>query len=620
MEAPLDKRGWLKAALLEGVVVTLLLVGLGFFYLRPASTELLRGNAAVMVGEEGDSVTNVWQYQLVIDVLKSHPQDLLFGTAVYSDQMNAPEGAAHFIPWIERFFVILFAPFMRADLMPTAMVWAFMVLSGLSFHAYGRALGWSRPVAFALGLAWAYCPYTRARAVCHIALVGTYWAPIILLALYLLARPPRHWSMRGTAIVSAALLLFAIFAGHYYVVTAAVMAPVFLLYYVLLVPRTASRLGAAGRLVLAVMPAALFCLWSLAVPMPSYGIRAVAPIKVTRSETDQMLMVGGAHPIDYVVGDMKFGSKDLLPFRGALTEKARKEVPINNHERTNGIRWFVLACCAALLVTLLVPRLRRRLSKTERILGGFAFAFAGAAFLLALSPQGLRVYDTDLGPIQFVAKRFPKYRVPNRIGILVHLGALLGAGVLLDRVTRRHLKARSPRGIAIAAALPALSVVDYAPLHAMLVQPVIARYGELQDAAAAQGLPCGAGMTVPYVTWGFFDYDYYKSYSSLRGTSCKLLHSAYLTSEDELLRLAVSVPTWNGDRAQAERLARCAGASWVMFRLDRTEEYKRAFCAEMGWSFVSSDACRAPISKAADMPRPRSLRECVAELGLERPK
>jgi hypothetical protein len=109
-----ERREWLKAAAIEGAVVTPLLVLLGFFYLLPASTELLRGHASVMVGDGGDSVTNPWQYRLVLDVFRARPQDLLFG-AIYTDQMNAPEGVASFIPWIERGFVLLFAPFMQPD-------------------------------------------------------------------------------------------------------------------------------------------------------------------------------------------------------------------------------------------------------------------------------------------------------------------------------------------------------------------------------------------------------------------------------------------------------------------------------------------------------------------------
>lgn len=118
---------------------------------------------------------------------------------------------------------------------------------------------------------------------------------------------------------------------------------------------------------------------------------------------------------------------------------------------------------------------------------------------------------------------------------------------------------------------------------------------------------CGAGITVPYVTWGFHDEDYYKTYASLRGTSCKILHAAYLTHEDEVLRAALGKDTYTDhDRQHAERLAHCSGASWIMFRLDTRPELRRALCDDFGWSFVTPDVCRGPRA-----PPLRSLRECA---------
>ena len=597
---------------MEGAVVVALLTFVGFFYLRPASTELLRGNGAVMIGDNTDSVTNPWQYRLVLDVFKSRPQDLLFG-AVYSDQINAPEGAASFIPFVERILVLAFAPFMSTDLMPTAMVWALMVLSGLSFYAFGRVLGWPRVVSITLALAWAFCPFMRARAVVHIGLVGTYWPPLILLALTLLARPPERWSQRRAGVVAGVMLLAAVGTAHYYVITAALLAPVFAGYYFLLLPRSASRIGALGNLTLAVVPSILFLAWNILMPVPSYGARALAPVATTRSETNFMLKVGGAHPTDYLAGDVKFGDRDLVPLRSNITRAIQAEVPNNRHERTNGIRWTMLAACAALAVTLIVPRFRRRFSRTERILGSFAFVLAAVAFLFALSPQGLRVYDVDLGPIQLANKIVPRFRVPNRIGVVVHCAVLLGAGVFLARNLRSVLARRSPLAIAVSVLLPLVVLLEYTPLHAMPLAPIRAPRTELET---PQG--CGYGITVPYVTYGLADEDYYRMMAEVRGTSCKILHATYLTREDEIMRLSVGLPAYlHGDFVRAKDVARCAGASWVVFRFDVLEDRKQKFCADMGWSFVSKDACRAPASEPARAPR--SLRECVAELGLTVP-
>lgn len=611
MEPARARSSWLKEVALEGAIVTLLLAVIGFFYLRPASTELLRGNASVMIGEGGDNVTVPWQYRMVVDLLHSRPWDLVFG-AVYSDQMGAPEGNAHFIPMIERIVIVFLSPFMRTDLMPTAVVWVLMVLSGLCFHAFGRVLGWPRAVAFALSVAWAFCPFTRARAVVHNVMCGTYWAPLLFLALFLLARPPKRLSTRAATVVAALMMLVAVFAAHYFVVVAAIMTPAFLLYYVLLVPRGASRARALARLAVAAFPAAFFVVWSTLVPSPSYGARAMAPVVTARSETASYLGNYGAHPMDYVLGDMKFGDRDLLPLRSKLTREARVEVPYNRHERSNGIRWSVLAAFAALGVALSVGRLRRRLSPIERALGVFAFVLGAFAFFFAMSPQGLRMYDVDLGPVQLVAKVFPRFRVPNRLGVMVHFAALLGAGVLLARVLRRPLESRGGPSIALHAGLPLLMLLDYAPIYPVTVAPVARRRIELDGMGGAGGAACGAGLPVPYVTWAFDDNDYYNFIAEVRGTSCKILHGGYLTREDETLRKALGKTVYtDADRVRAEQLARCTGASWVVFRLSTPTELRRAFCADMGWSFVSEDACRAAPVPASALPRIRSVRECA---------
>lgn len=611
MDTPVRGGTWRKAAALEVTVVVLLLVLAGYVYLSPSSGELLRGNARVMVGNGTDSLTLSWQYRLVLDLFRTRPQDLLFG-GVYTDQINAPEGAGNLIPFVERIFVVAFAPCMSTDLMPTAIVWGLMVFSGLCFHVFGRVLGWPRAVSFAMALAWAFCPSTRARAVVHNAMVGTYWAPLILLALYLLARPVARVPARATLPLASLMLLFASFAAQYYVMIAAVAGPALLVYYAMLLPRGASRLGALLRLAMAALPAAVFVVWSLVMVTPSYGTRALQKVVAIRSETGQMLGNYGAHPVDFVLGDLTFGDRDWLPLRAKLTRAVMAEVPDNRHERTNGIRWSVLAAYAALGVALASRRLRRRLSPEERTLGTLAFVLGAWAFLFSLSPQGLRMYDAELGPVQLVAKLFPRYRVPNRMGVMVHAAALLGAGVLLARVSKKMLAQRSVGALMLGVAFPVVALIDYAPLHPL---PVAAIPPPLVELEVPGG--CGAGMTVPFTTWAFHDEDYYDVIARVRGTSCKVLHTAYLTREDEIMRAAVSIPTSKGDRVVAEQVARCAGASWFLFRLGTSEEQKRAFCDEMGWPFVSAEACRAPVTMAPA--RTRSLRECIDELHLVLP-
>jgi hypothetical protein len=267
------------------------------------------------------------------------------------------------------------------------------------------------------------------------------------------------------------------------------------------------------------------------------------------------------------------------------------------------------------LVWLIVSRFRRRLLPDERRLGFFALGLALMAFLLALSPQGIRVYDTDLGPVQLVARVVPRFRVPNRTAIVVHFAALLGAGVVATRLLSRRLSRGGPKAALAGFGLSAVVVLDYPPHYGVELAPVTPQRADLE--ASAGDAPCGSGMTVPYATWGGHDSDYYKVYTSLRGTSCKLLHTSYLTDEDEILRVALGKDAYSdSDRVVAEQLASCTGASWVLFRPEASALVREAFCAEMGWFLWSPDICRAPGSAPRAV---RSMRACVAELGLPAP-
>jgi nitroreductase len=593
------RRAVAKIVALELAVVVLGLVVVGFFYLAPASGALLRGDSSVMIGDDTDSITNPLQYAVVLDTLKHAPARLLFG-AVYSPQLGAPEGEALFIPFIERGFVLLFAPFLDPDLMPTAMVWALMVLTGTSLYGCGRVLGWPRALCFGLAIAFAFTPYTRARGAVHIALVGVYWAPTVIAALHLLARPPAVLAVGSRALVVAAgLLLFAAFAAHYYVIMAVVLAPFFLWFYGYLLPRGARSLGAARRLVLAALPAIAFVGWSALAPVPP-GVRPhAANVKSSNDVTEQYLHAYGAHPIDFLTGDVKLGERDVLPWRAELTRAVRGEVTVNRHERTNGIRWSILAALALVPAALAVRRLRRRLDEHERRVAISAVALAVVALLLAVSPQGLRSYDTELGPVQLVARVIPRYRVPSRMGTMVNLAAILATGSLLTAWARGQRRRR-----AMLSVVPLVMLLDYAPLDPVPLQPI----GKSRRELARGEAPCGAGITLPYVSWYSANADFYRVQAELRGTSCRLIHAGYLTDEDVAIEAALgTVPRVVGDLERARGFATCTRASFVIFRLDLPADTRRAFCQAMGWSFVGEDACRRP-----SLPEePRSTAACL---------
>lgn len=584
---------------LEVVAVALIVAVLAGVWLAPASGALLRGASDVYLGEGSDSITNPWQYELIIEASRTSPWSLLRG-ALYTDQASAPAGQALFIPWSERALCLLFAPFLNTAQMVTAIVWAYLVAAGLAMHACGRVLGWSRAASLVLAIAWSLCPYTRARAVCHVALVSVYFAPCVVLALALLAGrgPARRWSDRRRIAVGALLLVCAISAAHYYVMMLVAFAPLLaLLYFVLSrdLPwrRRIVSLGLAG------LPAGGLLLWmslcSLASADAARVGRDVPAAERVRSEQRHYLSFFGAKPVDYLAGDVDFGDRDLISPRAALTRAVRSSVTGNFHERTNGIRWSLLALALAAPLVMVTPT-GRRAARSQHLIVVWALLLAFSGFLVSLGSQVLVVGGVDLGPAVVVNTLLPGFRVANRAGVLVHFAVLVCAGTTLHWLEGRLRDRGQRRGLGIVAGLLVLG--EYLPLHALPARLVEKARGDLERAGA-----CGVGVTVPYVTYGFHDDAYFSAFTSLRGTSCKLLHAAYLTGSDDELRAALSSDTFDG--ASLERslaFARCVGASWAIFPAHVPQDYRHQFCQALGWSWAGDDACRGPLVPPPERP------------------
>lgn len=589
---------------LEIAVVTALLVVAGYAWLHPASKELLHGNAAVMIGDNTDSVTNVWQYQLVVDTFRNEPTGLLWG-ALFSDQGVFPAGQAIFIPYSERLIVLLLAPFMRVDLMPTAVVWCYLVLAGVSMHICGRLFGWSRIVCYALAVAWALTPYVRARAEVHIALTAVYFAPMAASAVRILAGVPAlEWSRRKELFVAMLLFFGAACTAHYYLMLLIGFAPAFALLYAMLLPAGTSRIAAIRRLALAVVPALFVVATTAFMPLPPAHAAAVArgaaTVEDVRAINRRELANYGAEPIDFAGGDVRFGDRDLNPLRAEVTRTIRRDARFNFHERTNGIRWIVLAGLAALVVVLIVPRLSRKLDREQRMLGLFAILVGFVAFELSLGLSAKEFGAVERSPILLFTRLFPSFRIANRIAVLLHFAAMLGTGIVLDLLARRMRRRALVEGPFLA-----LVFLEYLPLHPVVLAPVAIRRDALETGRAE----CGAGVTVPYLTQDFHAEDYYLALAELRGTSCKLVHATYSAKEDVVLRERLSAETW--DEASLARLvefAQCTRASWVLFRLNPPESFRRDFCSRMGWSFVGPDACRGEPAEPGPV---RLARECA---------
>ncbi|MEO6576344.1 MAG: hypothetical protein ABIP89_21000, partial [Polyangiaceae bacterium] len=431
------------------VAAYLIIVALGYAYLFPASHDVFYPNPNRMIGDNTDLVGISWQYQVIVRTFLHDPSRLVFG-AIFTEDTNAPLGAALWIPWDERILVLLLAPFTRDETLPTVVTWALMSLTGLAMYAFGRFLKWPRFVALGMGICFAYNNYTRSRASVHTGFTGLFGIALVFLALELLSQrePPVAASgadveetrrrRRKTAIWAAVVLLLAMFSSHYYLVMLVVLAPFFLIYFVLRARSSNLPIWrSVGRLVVCSLPAVFFLGWNFLMPVaPKYRTASAAP--EVRKENVEYLHAFGAHPIDYLGFDVKFGSKDWLKSRIEYTETIRAEIGGSNlHERSNGIRWSLLAVLFVATVSQIWPNRVRPSEVRSSQLRGLLIFYAAMCFLLSLSPQGLKVYDTEIGPSLLVFKYFPNFRVPSRFGPFAEFGIIAVVGEFLVSLSRR---------------------------------------------------------------------------------------------------------------------------------------------------------------------------------------
>jgi hypothetical protein len=578
---------WLLAA-----GVTLLLAVLAYFYLLPASLLALRGDTSLILTDGGDAVTAPTVYWTMVEAVTREPARLLFGT-VYTELLHPPEGYGLWMAWQDRVLVTILGSVVPVEVVPTALVWALMVLNGLSFYAFGRVEGWRRPVCLALGIAFAFSVYTRARAFVHPSLVGLYVLPLAFLALRLTqrARRPRELVLPALALLGCAT------SSHYYILMVAAVSPLLLWFYLRDLPR-GTRLAGTARLAAVAAPAILFLGWNLLATAPPQlaGKQAVfRPPVMTHWLTEF-----AARPSDYLVGDIaekKDRQPDWNPLRARVSAYAQKNVhPSNFHERSNGIRWVVLAGFAALAAAMVAPRARRRLPEALRHPVAFYLVFTLCAFLLSLAPGSLHL-ETDLGPSRLVHAIFPNFRVPCRYGAFVHFGVLAAVGWGLHALLARVWERPSARWAA-AILLPAVAVADYPPMVGLPMLPPAPTLAALE--AASPGGVCGTGLVFPYTaSHPHFEHekDLYAALQRIRGTRCRLLNAPAVTETSQRLMATLGHNAFAAaGRAVEDKLiafARCARLEWIAFEPSVPPPTRNRVCAALAWPQISGDVCRA---------------------------
>ncbi len=550
------------------------------------------------IGDGTDMRVWPWQNRVILRTLREHPGRLFFG-AIYTDLRNAPLGFAMWTTWIERILVPLFAPFTNDSTMGTALDLAWLVGNGAAMMWYGRVVRWPWLLSIGAALAFAVTPYTRARASVHGALVAVYFIPLIFGALELLARHdfarPRQGGPIDKRIAQAALAFFvSATSAHYYVIIAMVSTPLFAIYFWQRAGTFAggNRLRKLGALALASIPALALCAWTFLMPVAPKIAAALgrAYPEANRAVALGFLQASGAHPIDYLSGDVKFGLRDVIAKRVEVTQWVVSHLDGSNyHERANGIRWTILAICMVAMLALLKHAFSRTSSRAvtaSRQLCWLGLLIALYAFFFSLSPRGLTSYGEELGPSLFANRIFANFRVPNRFGPMVNFGAIVLAAEFIASLAASTSRALRAVGQVASAALTFGTVAEYRPLNPMLMAPMRPVRTEL----IREGGNCGMGIILPFGT-----YDYW-ALEETRGTRCTLLYPADVSRSDRIEASYGYQYRWGQPREdeQFAGFARCTGIDWILFRVEMPAPARKHVCDTLGWTMLTDLTCRAP--------------------------
>lgn len=583
---------------------------LTYVYLLPGSEVMLEGRTDVVMSDDTDPAALPYMYDQLIQTWKKAPSRFFYGS-VYVDNMDPGKGMAYWMSWSERFTMLMASLFFPVEQISTAVVFVMLLLNALSMFALARFLGWNIWLSLGAAIAWAFNPFTRARATVHMAMAGIYHLPLIVLALLLVARG-KSW--RSTALAAAALVL-ACTVNHYFVVTAAFLSPFFLLFLFFQPESRAKPKRVAKRLALAVLPAVFFLGFGFTHPVP-----ADAPLNATQAmprtgetadgSVHPFLTTYAARPIDYLAGDLSLaqGPRDLNPLRGSLNEYILSHLDNSNpHERSNGIRWTLLLLAALALLS----TVRRKSSLRIHLL--WLFALTAFGFWLSLSPQSP---VPALSPSYWLQSLVSQVRVPSRAGVIVHFAILLIVGMWLtateakgkwDRWDRWH------RYLLWPAVFPLLMLLDYPPLvQDVPMAKVRPAYQELQRPKGA----CGVGMYFPFANHYYGSVLFYAALQQLRGTDCTILNST--TDPVQLQLLTERFPPVIGfiealDKNfvivdQMQRLARCVPLSWIAFDPVVPAGWRERLCRQLGWRMHPDLTCVSP-SKGRSLER--SAHECL---------
>ena len=559
---------------MKNLSVAIFFAVLSVCYLYPGFSPVFNGDTSQVMSDGTDAATLPYQYGVLLEAMRERPADLFFG-AVPARHLNSPEGYPLWIPWSERAIVLFWSFFTPLEHLSTVYAGTIMLLNALCMYALGRLMGWSRAVALAMAIAWAFCPFTRGRAQVHVGFAGTYHIPLAMLSLF--------WATRGKVLSAVFGFLAVAMAPHYFVITLVALSPLFLLATWAYRPwekRGWLHLGVA------VLPMIALLAWCYLKPLPAQllesGLAGHPPSGQTAgSDAHEFLTRFAARPIDYLTGDIALGPEDINPARGTLSDWVYEDMGYSNpHERANGIRWFV---CGLAILSLIFWQAERRFKIAVLLLGAVAFwlSLGGA------------------GPAYWLYSLVSQIRVPSRAGIFVNFAAILLAGTFLRGWNGRWL-----------IVLPMIAILELPPfLQGMRVFPVRPRLQSLSTES------CGTGMYYPYVAgnWGVLQSYYFQQ--EMRESRCGILNRVWPTEFSERMyqRMGLTTDRLNainsgrdGVNEDLKHFAKCVPLSWIVFDPQTSAAARIGLCTELGWQMTEPRVCKGP-----NLPLVRKPAECI---------
>jgi hypothetical protein len=464
-----------------------------------------------------------------------------------------------------------------------------------------RVFRWSAWITLAVVLAFAITPFTRGRVSVHMALGGIYYLPLVIGGLELIAswRPNTQSSRR--AIVTAMLAFFGVCtAAHYFLVITVLLLPFLAFFFIVRARRSEAHLFGKRTTMLifaAVLPTA-FLAFQFSVPAaPSLRNKVSAFPEANPSLQMQYLQDVGAHPIDYLTGDVKFGDADVIPARQKLNAWVLSHMDRSHpHERANGIRWSVLGATALALIHRLLRRKRATAPATQAATLVW-IVLAVFAFVMSLSPRGFVMYGEDYGPSLLANKLLPNFRVPSRFGPVVNFALVAIVADYVTELVGRQGRLLRNAGRVLAVIVTICVVAEFVPRTKMLsayVRPVLP--------LPQPDKTCGMGVFAPFSLWDYWAFE------ETRGTRCGLINPTAETVGMELER-HIGNRTFASPSEQDSmvKFAKCTGMAWISFRGHVPAPARKAICDRLGWSMVDDLSCHAP----AVPPVERDWHECV---------